>query len=261
MDSELQEFIDRFDNAKNPREKEQAASEYIDYKFSKKSGLDNIKDILIKLCIELDELDTNPFIIFVSNCVEQVSGALPNRKCITTLNNLFARGIIDEHNLDGTDEDENIKKSILYNENVYNSNVDSEFIITSYYWLSIAGNINKINYMALQRSADIHDRFLDSIYEMSMSATDRSLAIRNVIIYDISYEQARENVDTIKYPIRPKRDIETILHIAASRQKYDGQQTPHTKDRDNISSVMSIVAKMNDAEKDELFQALGVRTR
>ena len=247
----FQDFEDRLNNATNPSEEKEIIEEYLDTKYSNFSGYNDIKDILIKLCYELNELEDNPFIIFVDEYNHE-NDKLPNRQCLTSLNNLFARNIIDEHNLDGTDEDGDIRKSILYNANVYENNVDSEFIITSYYWLSEKGNLNKINYSALANSEDIAKNY-PAVHEMAINPTDRSNAVRDVIIYNTNYAP-NKNLDTFKFQVRSKKDIEKILHIAASRTNAPTQQ----RNADNVSQAVSLYAKMNDREKELFLQQVGL---
>ena len=242
------DYVSAFNNASYLDERRAIIELYLENTFAGNwNKVEPIKDILIKLCDELDELD-NEFVKYVRLYIETNNGNAPTRNGIIALNNLYAKGTIDEHNLDATDEDGDPKKSIIFNNKLFNkSRSDIEFIITSYYWLSQIYNLKKINYNALT-SSDISE--IKSIASKVLSGEmqiDKS--IRNVIIFDILENEV--NNDTNNYDVREVNTIKNILHLASSRTGETQQQQTN-----NVSKLLADIAKLSDADKEALRQFL-----
>ena len=173
------------------------------------------------------------------------------------LNNLYAKGIIDDHNLDGTDEDGTQEKSLLFSNNLYNKR-DIEFIVQSYYWLTQKSNLKRINYNALANDSTIPEQVKELAGKVMIQGTFAGNNVRNVIIYDISSEEAERDSSTYQYPVRDSQVIKNILHLAASRTNVslETQQARDVNSNTNVQNVLSSIAKLNDSEKASLVDAL-----
>lgn len=239
---ELQEFENRFNQASNLTEKQEVAGEFVDAMFPNSK----YRDILVKVCVELDEL--NNYFIKYNDIYTKTEGVVPTRSLIVAMNNLYANDIVDDNDLDGTGKDGRnsiIFKSSLAADNLTSS--DIEFVVKSYVWLSQKENIKRMNFNLLSAFANNKD---DVAYEnLRVACAD---ALQNPDSYDsqavrdaIVYKDNRGN-------IRSKKEIEEILHLASSKLNSTANND------DKVSKVVSMVAKMSDDEKKELFQTLGI---
>ena len=252
-----QNYQEALESSQSTSEEQQVAELYLEHRFDNHWPLvQDSKDILVKLCCELGELD-NDFVKLVLEYINK-HGYAPGRNGMTTLNNLYSKDIIDDHNLNGTDEDGDTNKSILYNANLYNSN-DSEFLTTSYYWLSQPDNIKRmkekggLNALASDPNVkavvvDIAQLMLDPEKGKGVNTN----ALRNAIIYDITSDEALDNGATTSYKLRTPQEVRDILKVASNRNSGNVQQN------ERVSSLLADIARLNDSEKQELFNSLGL---
>ena len=245
-----QNYQEALESSQSTSEEQQVAELYLEHRFDNHWPLvQDSKDILVKLCCELGELD-NDFVKLVLEYINK-HGYAPGRNGMTTLNNLYSKGVIDDHNLNGTDEDGDTNKSILYNANLYNSN-DSEFLTTSYYWLSQPNNIKRMNLNALANDKDVKAVVGDIAKKLIASPNEDKKALRNAIIYDITSDEALDNGATTNYKLRTPQEVRDILKVASNRNSGNVQQN------ERVSSLLADIARLNDSEKQELFNSLGL---
>ena len=235
---ELKTFVDNFNNASNLNDKQVIAGEYID---AQDRDLSSIKDVLVKLCVELDELD-NHFMRYID-----VFNDVPSRGMMVALNNLYASDVISDNDLDGSGKDGIY--SIIFDKSLSDMNYasDIEFLVKSYYWMSQKNNLKKMNIKAL------NDLAIKEQYAKLQDATNQIISqggsvdykldkvLRDAIIYDDSGK------------VRTKQDIEKILHTSSSVGDSN-----RDRETGNVASALSTFAKMSDEEKQESLQAIGI---
>ena len=238
-----EELEQRFADAKSLAEKQEIASEFIDKKYP---SID-YKDILVKLCTELDEL--NNYFTKYNDLYTKLEGIIPTRNLMVAMNNLYASSVVDDNDLDGTGE--NGRDSIIFKSSLADDKLspsDIEFVVKSYAWLSQKENIKKMNFNAMLALANRKD---DKAYEnliivcneaLQNPDTYNSIDVRNAIMY----KDDRGN-------IRSKKEIEDILHMAASKLNSTNNN------EDKVLKTISDISKMSDDEKAELFKQLGVK--
>ena len=243
-----EELEQRFADAKSLAEKQEIASEFIDKKYP---NID-YKDILVKLCTELDELN-NYFIKYIDKYPE---GSTPSRNLIVALNNLYSSGVIDNHDLEGTGK--NGKDSILFKIDLSSDNKSSsdiEFLVKSYVWLSQNSNIVRMNF----------DSILDFVNKKSYSGNAEEYTnISNICSQVLNPSETNKPTtqdmrsailfkDANNSILRSKKDIEDILHAASSRVNTSDDT------EDKVLKIVSDISKMSDDEKTKLFKQLGVK--
>lgn len=246
------DYYQAFDYAPSLSAKQAIAELFLEYHYPQEWTYFvamKIKDILVKLCVELDDLD-NPFINYVDEYINH-NGKV-DRDLLVSLNNLYAKDIIDDHNLDASDEDGDELHSILYNKNLLTHD-DLEFLITSYYWLTNAYNVKRMNFNALANEAS-SPAVKEVAQEYIANPNLSSKAIRNAIIYDISKDDALSNNATNNYTLRSAKDIKNLLHVAANKNNTSGNKS------DKVTSITADISKLSDDEKKDLFNRIGVQT-
>lgn len=241
---ERKEFMDKFNTATSLGDKQAIASEFID---ANDKDLSKIKDILVKLCVELNDLDSDNYFFQYIDLFNDV----PSRGLMIALNNLYASNIIDDNDLDGSGSEG--VNSIIFDKSLSDIDLanDIEFLIKAYYWMSQINNLKKMNVRALNNLAvkEQYTKLQDATNQIISQggSVDYKLdkVLRDAIIYDDSGK------------VRTRQDVEKILHAASSVNQED---TFNNRNRNinNVSDALSIIAKMSDAEKNELFQALGI---
>ena len=244
---ELQEFENRFNQASSLVEKREIAGDFINAKFP--NGKSN--DILVKLCVELDELN-NYFTKYV-DLYTNGANITPSRGLMVALNNLYANNVIDDHDLEGTGNED--RDSILFKSDLSDnkSSSDIEFLIKSYMWLTSESNISRMDFNSLldfvnnESVNDAQDyKNISNVCSQLLNPTETtkptSQDVRNAILFK----------DENNSKLRDKKEVENLLHAASSRVS--------AKSRNNrVSKTLSDISKMNDEEKQELFQALELK--
>lgn len=259
LPSELQDLIkqDKYDEALSKAsslsEEQAVATLFLENEFDE-TELRDIKDILVKLCVELGELKDNKFVNFIKEYKSNTNKNI-SRRGLIALNNLYAKDVIDDHNLDATDEDGSEARSVLFNSGIYDKD-DIQFLVTSYYWLTNPYNVKNMNLGALADvSKNAYPEVVEVANKLKITPNMDKKALRNVIVYDISADEAINGKDSRNYTVRNAKDIKDILHIASSRDSSSSQQ------RNKIASLAVDISKLSADEKQELFDALGVESK
>ena len=209
---ELQEFENRFNQASNLIEKQEIANEFVDVAFPNAQ----FKDVLVKLCVELDTID-NSFTTLLDGLSQK--NLSPTRRYLIALNNLYANDVIEDQDLELRGKDG--VNTILINPQLtkMDNSSDVEFLIKSYYWLSnknnLTGKYKDFNYNGLRDIASIkgYSNIVDAC-----NSKDRESKIRNAIMFS-------DDKNPQEATIRNRKDIEDLLHAAARRDSGVSSQS------------------------------------
>ena len=234
---ELQEFENRFNQASNLTEKQEIASEFVDVIFPNAQ----FKDVLVKLCVELDTID-NSFTTLLDGLSQK--NLSPTRKYLIALNNLYANDVIDDQDLEFHGNDG--VNTILINPQLakMNNSSDIEFLIKSYYWLSnknnLTGKYKDFNYNGLKDIASIkgYSNIVDAC-----NSEDRESKIRNAIMFS-------DEKNPQEATIRDRKDIEDLLHAAARRDSSLGTKVSKSDE------IEQSIKDLSREERLELFKRL-----
>lgn len=250
-------YEEAFQQASTLNDKKAVAELFLEDEFNDVwPELQKSKDILVKLCTELDSLD-NEFIDF-TKLYKDINQSVPTREGYVALNNLFSRGVIDEHDLNDTSKENTTSSySILFNNDIYNKR-DIEFLITTYYWLSQKNNQSRMNLESLSTGGTQgRDNVPQSVMDVAASYVDYNTsgeALKNAIMYKLdTAEEARKDTDFRHFGVRDKNEVERILKVAANRNTANNPSST-----DNVTNILAGISKLSDAEKKELYNRLGL---
>ena len=250
---ELDYAIQQFNNAQSLSEKQEYAGLFLDTKYDRwDKDLQAVKNILIKLCVELDSVESyNTFLTFVDKYIE-FNGIFPDLNCLETINNLYASGIVDDHDLDDTSKEKGTQShSIIFDPNLYLQD-DPEFITKSYYWLSQPNNIKRINYNALAQDDRLIKNHLDDIIILAYNTLtygDPGQEVRDTIIYDVPIGDVYDKKSLSGAKVRSANTIRDILHIASSRYATNNSS-------DKVADLFTRISGLSDAEKEDFLTRL-----
>ena len=241
---ELDDIIKQFNAAQSLSEKQEYAESFVDAKFPGAQ----FKDVLVKLCVELDDINNAFTTLLEGLSLKNIS---PTRNYLIALNNLYAGDVIDDQDLELHGNDG--ANTILINPQLakMSSSSEIEFLIKSYYWLSNGSNVIKnknFNIKELYNLATLKNyENLSNVCSQVLSGNDINAQttqdIRNAIMFS-------DTKNPKEATIRSKKDIEDLLRAAARRDSSSGTKVSKS------AEIEQSIKDLSREERLELFKRL-----
>lgn len=180
-----------------------------------------IKSTLVKLLLELDFNESNPFIVYLQSYMQQNNANFMSKNHFNILNNLYAKGTLEDKHLIG----DNDVRDFLLREDLFTIKPDDmRFLLQTYIWFDNEYKVRKhvVNPEIINtyktgttkgikalRDATIFDngklRPASEVVKLLNKYADDS-DVESDEIEDVSQPAGKGKTNILRYPSKPKQD-------------------------------------------------------